>query len=475
VRTLSIRFLPSAAVVALALAGCQGPSSNTASLPLAANAAPRSGVPTHFVEHRVRRSTSGGETLQWWFQNQPGVPQYPGGQVALDSFGNVYGTTYGVQGSQSGAVYQFTPGLNPQLTVIYSEYGPGLLPQTGVTMGPEGSIYFTFQAGGTGSCLSFEGCGALEKLKASRWTPVTLHSFDGADGDDPSGPPLVLNGTIYGVAYGGGSNNDGVAYSVSDTGTSYTIIHQFNNANAGPQGPLVADSSGVLYGTTEFGGSTSCGCGEVFKLTPSGSTYTFSVVYKFNGTATGDGANPVTGVTLYDGRIYGTTAAGGSSDCPSSGSLAAGCGTIFEITPDVTINGYSETVLRELDPVNSDVRKSPSGLTLGAGGVFYGTTVSGGNCTGSDFPNGCGSIFSITSSGTFTKLYQFQGPPTDGANPLTLNLSPGAAGAGVAVDSSGTLWGATRFGCYCSNKQGWGTIYSFSGSGSGGSARRHHH
>jgi hypothetical protein len=88
-------------------------------------------------------------------------------------------------------------------------------------------------------------------------------------------------------------------------------------------------------------------------------------------------------------------------------------------------------------------------------------------------PQTARSIFSITSSGTFTKLYQFQGPPTDGAIPLTLNLSPAEAGAGVAIDSSGTLWGATRYGCYCNNKQGWGTIYSFSGSGSGGSARRH--
>jgi len=182
----------------------------------------------------------------------------------------------------------------------------------------------------------------------------------------------------------------------------------------------------------------------------------------------------VTGVTLYEGRIYGTTAAGGSSDCPVLTLVwRPAAGTIFEITPDVTINGYSETVLRELDPVNSDVSQEPSGLTLGAGGVFFGTTAHRRQTAPTPTSlMAAARSFSITGGGTFTKLYQFQGPPTDGANPLTLNLSPGAAGAGVARRQFGDALGVRRaFGCYCSNKQGWGTIYSFSGKAAAAAAR----
>ena len=112
------------------------------------------------------------------------------------------------------------------------------------------------------------------------------------------------------------------------------------------QSGLLADSKGNLYGMTTYGGTGPCavtglpgGCGTVFELAVSGTTYTKSTLYNFQGT---DGSLP-TG-DLYPGpagRVYGTTPFGGSGTCNDYG--ITGCGVLFALTPGK--NGVTEKVL----------------------------------------------------------------------------------------------------------------------------------
>jgi site-specific recombinase XerD len=99
----------------------------------------------------------------------------------------------------------------------------------------------------------------------------------------------------------------------------------------------VSIESTRVHGTTTQGG-TGCshtGCGTVFELVPSGSTYAFKVVYRLTGPP--DGAEPQWGplVAEPNGELLGTTRSGGAvTTCDDGGpGGAAGCGTLFRVTP----------------------------------------------------------------------------------------------------------------------------------------------
>jgi uncharacterized repeat protein (TIGR03803 family) len=112
------------------------------------------------------------------------------------------------------------------------------------------------------------------------------------------------------------------------------VAHTFNGLDGSkgsqPTGGLAFDPAGNLYGTTSDGGDLACnngnGCGTIFKLSPkSGGAFAFSLVEEFNGTL---GSSSNYGVIVHAGRLYGTTFAGGSPNCGTSG-----CGVAFAITP----------------------------------------------------------------------------------------------------------------------------------------------
>jgi uncharacterized repeat protein (TIGR03803 family) len=267
----------------------------------------------------------------------------------------------------------------------------------------------------------------------------------------------------------------------SGSGYTYTILHNFSGGVSNyPDGSLSMDASGALYGTTVFGGNATCdsslGCGTVFKIMSDGSGYT--ILYSFEGVDGNDGAEPEAGVTLLNGNLYGTTASGGKSTCPAEGNNAIGCGTIFKLTSNAS--GYSETILHNFDPAAGDMARIPSGLLANASGTLYGTTSYGDSCSNSDFPYGCGAIFSLTGS-SFAIVHSFAGPPNDGAFPFSATPAGGlleppvmpsgatassGTGAGLAVDATGTIWGATFSGGSGSCAGGGcGVVYSV-GSGS---------
>jgi uncharacterized repeat protein (TIGR03803 family) len=252
------------------------------------------------------------------------------GALALDTAGNLYGTTiYGGTGYCStgcGTVFKLThtSGIwQEQLLHTFTALSQtdGATPHGGLVLDAAGNVYGTTSIGGNSSC----GCGTVYKLDAIGGETI-LYSFQGgADGAEPFAS-LVRDklGNLYGTTLFGGNNlNYGTVFELDANGTE-TPLHIFAGypTDGGyPYAPLVRDGAGNLYGTTYIGGNSSgggfCetnnqpqGCGTVFRVAANGQE---TILYNFSYYLTG--AETTAGVIL-DAKgqaLYGATAAGGPS------------------------------------------------------------------------------------------------------------------------------------------------------------------
>jgi uncharacterized repeat protein (TIGR03803 family) len=230
---------------------------------------------------------------------------------------------------------------------------------------------------------------------------------------DAAGVPMT---SVYGW-------NFQTACSQPGAGKDFTVLHSFSGLNgegANPEGPVVMDRLGNLYGTTEGGGSFNNGM--LFKIDQSGN---LTALHNFAGGS--DGAAPFATNLLLDasGNLYGS-ASGGSYNR----------GIVFKI--DASGN---ETVLHAF--TGSPDGWGPHSLIRDVAGNIYGTTSNGGSF-------GFGTIFKLDASGNETVLYSFKGG-TDGANPFAL-----------VRDSAGSLYGTTPFG----GTFNVGTVFKLDPSGS---------
>ena len=222
------------------------------------------------------------------------------------------------------------------------------------------------------------------------------------------------------------------------------MLHTFSRFKTGahPDASLV-DVDGTLYGTT-YGGGEKCSrrfCGTAYRMTKNGKV---DVLYRFEGGS--DGAGPESALLDVGGTLYGTTDEGGRSGCGYNVS----CGTVYSLSK----SGAEKVLYRFAG--GSDGAHPRSELT-NVNGTLYGTTEFGGadNCN-RDVTSGCGTVYSIQTSGAEHVLYKFKNG-SDGAYPV----------AGV-IDVNGTVYGTTSVGgdakgCY---KQGCGIVYSLSTGGS---------
>ncbi len=201
---------------------------------------------------------------------------------------------------------------------------------------------------------------------------------------------VVSGGTIYGTAFYGGPSSNGTVFAVSTEGTDFQLLHGFAGYNGGAGDESNADgaapmaglilSGSTLYGTTTLGGTG--GGGTVFSVSTGGTD--FSDLYNFtNGT---DGGNPIGGLLLSDGILYGTTSDAGSG----------GGGTIFALGADGTgfqtlysfTNGFDGGAVPQ------------SGISFARTASLYGTA--------SEFGGGEGTVFSVKTDGSdFTTLHGF--------------------------------------------------------------------
>jgi hypothetical protein len=250
---------------------------------------------------------------------------------------------------------------------------------------------------------------------------------------------------LYGTTLGG----NGVAGTIfemappttSGAAWTLTVLHSFpynsdDGQNFSPNGTVLIGPGGTLYATTQGPGSPELGL--AIALAPpstSGGDGTEHVLYPFGGAA--DGGGPFAGVVSEGGSLFGTTISGGLEGCDEDG-----CGVVFQLTPGPTHgSAWTESVLHTL--IGSDGAGSRAALTLGPGGVLYGTTSNGGSgsaCQQSQ--GGCGTVFQLippaTSGGTwtFSLIYNFTGINGDGAQPV----------ASIAVGKNGAIYGTTEAG-----------------------------
>ena len=290
---------------------------------------------------------------------------------------------------------------------------------------------------------------ALASLDPAHAGLRVLHAFAGysSDGRYPDGV-LVKDsaGNLYGTTVWGGSSPEccGTVFKLAADGTE-SVLHSFTSGSDGsePDG-LIMDEARNLYGTTGYGGSAGCddiGCGTVFEVAPDGAE---TVLYAFPGGA--GGTFPNSGVIMDKaGNLYGTTTEGGTVNTNCQGS---GCGTVFKLAPNGT-----ETVLYTFAG-GSDGDTPQAGLIEDSAGNLYGTTSEGGNNSCTD-GFGCGTVFKIAPDGTETTLYTFKGG-TDGARPDSA-LIAGSAGNFYGETSEGGGTGCSGYGC--------GTVFELAADG----------
>ena len=214
---------------------------------------------------------------------------------------------------------------------------------------------------------------------------------------------------------------------------TFTVLHTFGNGTDGyePLSGVTLDAFGNLYGTTTFGGGS--GSGIAYKLTPHGSTWTYSVLHHFGGS---EGALPIGKLLVgRDGSLYGTATYGGTGQG----------GTVFNLRPSPSRCGsvqceWGATVLHNFYP-SADGR-GPEGLNFDLAGNILGAAPDGG-------PTGVGTVFKLTrsqNSWNFSLLTDFRGIPA------------GSVYGGVIADAAGDVFGA-GYNTYP------GTVFEITGSG----------
>jgi uncharacterized repeat protein (TIGR03803 family) len=263
--------------------------------------------------------------------------QFPTSSLVFDSAGNLYGTTEGGgthgNGSENvgGTAYKLAPksGGGFTETVIHS-FGAGtdgVSPRCNLILDSSGNLYGTaFQGGSVGAGMVFE----LSPQSGGGWTEKTLHSFagGGSDGSLPSaGLIFDTAGNLYGTTVGS-SNGGGTVFKLTPSGGSWTesvlfnFVHTFYQPSF-PYSNVILDSVGNLYGATLQGTGLSNGFnGTVFELTLVSGIWNQTTLYSFDGT---HGAEPGNGALIFDssGNLYGAAQAGGANKD----------GVVFKIVP----------------------------------------------------------------------------------------------------------------------------------------------
>jgi uncharacterized repeat protein (TIGR03803 family) len=281
------------------------------------------------------------------------------------------------------------------------------------------------------------------------------YTFQGTpDGALPEGGLVKdSSGNLYGTTGSGGAFGAGSIYELPASGGE-KVLYSFTGGadGASPTGRILRQANGFLIGTAAAGSNLggNCGflngCGVVWALSPGGK---LRVLYTFTGET--DGAVPRSGLVRgANGLFYGTTQYGGSSTgpCIASSETTFGCGVAFQVDLQ---GAYS--VLHTFNG-GSDGQSPIAPLTLDASGNLYGTTLYGGStsavCTAQEF-KGCGVVFKIDSSGQESVVYAFNGAP-DAAWPLEND---------VTLDATGNLYGSTTGG----GASQWGAVYKIDSAG----------
>lgn len=250
--------------------------------------------------------TSNHESVLHTFAGPDGA--VPHGSLVLDSFGNLYGTTSSGGAFDLGTVFKIDTSGTESVLHSFAGNPDGARPYAGLAMDSSGNLYGTTEHGGS------SGFGTIFKIDTVGSESV-VHSFTGGskDGADPKARlTLDTAGNLYGTTLNGGSDGYGTVFELDATSTE-TVLYNFTGASDGgnPFGSVTLGTDGTLYGTATSGGIHSpYGCckvggGVVFSLTGASQ----QVLYTFTGG--NDGGTPTGDLVLYNDVVYGTTQSGG--------------------------------------------------------------------------------------------------------------------------------------------------------------------
>ncbi|HEX8814690.1 MAG TPA: choice-of-anchor tandem repeat GloVer-containing protein [Terriglobales bacterium] len=419
------------------------------------------------------------------------------------------------------ALSSFSPATNPPAgdgneQVLYKFHYPGpTVPQAGVIFDSAGNLYGTASGEQYDPAHLYGAVFMLSPGADGTWSETVLHNFGS---DYPIGG-LVLDksGNLYGATAYGGRHRGGTIFELTpnpDGSWTNTVLYEFGKPQDGtlPNGGLVLDADGNLYGTTYFGGGPrihDCafgnGCGTVFELSLGrGGKWKETIVHSFSRGQEGDGEWPTAGLAMdASGNLYGGTFQGGwygqgvvfklspvgaghwhekiicsfygnNGGSPSgklvfdqNGNLYGttrygnerrdGAGNVFELAPQPK-GQWTETIIHNF----YNDREPISSVVFDAKGNLYTTTTEGGHYQhqGSCYGGPCGGSlfeFSPGANGTWTStvLHDF-GAKGDGVVPT----------GDLIIDSNGNIYGTTGFGgnlesCDPQSQQvqGCGTVY----------------
>jgi uncharacterized repeat protein (TIGR03803 family) len=304
--------------------------------------------------------------------NQDGVDGFdPLSPPILASDGNFYGaTTYGGI-NNAGAVYKLTPA--GVYTIIYNyDSSVGYGAQSSPAQGRDGNLYVAALTGGSSNCGS--------EIKISTGgVLVNSYSFDcGANGGNPEGSLVqASNGNFYGVAFNGGAYSEGVLFKL-DTSLDYTVLYSFGTTTTNgtePNGGLIQATDGNFYGVAYRGGSFNDGA--IYNYSLAGGSNT---LFSWNREIEAEGAF----LQHTNGTLYGVTYLGGTNNLGTVYSFSHGlrpfvtfvqptgrAGQTAQIlgqgltgTTSVTFNGVAAT---KFSVVNDTYMTAivPSGATTG--------------------------------------------------------------------------------------------------------------
>ena len=380
---------------------------------------------------------------------------WPEAGLVSDGTGNLWGTTSGGGSHDQGTVFKvneatgaITTGVDFDNSPNSSDNSRGGEPKADLVTDGAGNLWGTTSVGGTG------GYGTVFNVNVASGVINTV--------GDLGSPPMALSpngglvsdgtGNLWGTTFGGGINHNGTVFKVNvTTGATTTVVdfdgspNSTDNARGGsPQGGLVSDGAGNLWGTTQSGGTNYVG--TVFKVNIATGAITTVVDFDNspNSTDNARGGGPQGGlVSDGAGNLWGTTQSGGTN----------WRGTVFKVNE---ATGAITTVVDFDNSPNStdNVRGGDpqGGLVSDGEGSFWGMTYGGGQF-GNTPPtsSGYGTIFKVNvSTGAIATVvdFDYSMESTDGAR----GCNPAA---GLVSDGTGNLWGTTSGGGTNSN----GTVF----------------
>jgi uncharacterized repeat protein (TIGR03803 family) len=343
------------------------------------------------------------------------------------------------------------------------------------------------------SALSI-GLPALAQSYVQDYLPMNIiYDFTATEPGRPTAG-LIFDkaGNLYGTEsdlFGSSTYVNGAVFELSPPpagspakGWKKTVLYNFAGGTDGssPQGPLLMDAAGNLYGTTKFGGNDDCvsgyTCGTIFMLSPPAKgkkNWTETILHRFVGS---DGSYPTAGL-IFDaaGNLFGTAPTnvfGGSGSVyelspPSSGQTAwsfkviySGANSSIEgtLASDAAGNLYGvtnssafklspptggQTAWTETEIASFGVSLSTSdGLFFDQAGNLYGTI------------RGKGRIFKLSPPSKGTRLvlsFPAEFSPSEGADPNCM----------LAIDAAGNLYGTTDSGAHNNG----GTVFKLAPNG----------